>query len=57
VAYTFGKYEIGVYGTNLTNGLKVINIARPTYYGNYVAGNLETVARPLTIGVRIKTKF
>ncbi len=56
-AYTFGRYEIGVYGTNLTNGLKVINIGRPTYYANYVAGDIETIARPLTVGVRVKTKF
>jgi outer membrane receptor protein involved in Fe transport len=56
-SYAFGKYEIGIYGTNLTNGLKVTNIAKPTYYGNYVAGNIDTIARPLTVGVRVKTKF
>ena len=56
-SYSFGKYEVGVYGTNLTNGLKVTNIGKPTYYANYVAGNIDTVARPLTIGVRVKTKF
>ena len=56
-AYTFGRYEVGVYGTNLTNGLKVTNIGRPTYYANYVAGNIDTIARPLTVGVRLKAKF
>jgi outer membrane receptor protein involved in Fe transport len=56
-SYTFGRYELGVYGTNLSNGLKVTNIARPTYYGNYVAGNIDTIARPLTVGVRLKVKF
>jgi len=56
-AYDFGRYEIGVYGTNLTNGLKVTNIGRPSYYQPFVAGNDETVARPLTVGVRLKAKF
>jgi outer membrane receptor protein involved in Fe transport len=57
IAYAFGRYEVGVYGTNLINGVRVTNIARPTYYGNYVAGNLDTIARPLTVGVRLKAKF
>ncbi len=56
-AYAFGRYEIGIYGTNLTNGVKVVNIGRPTYYANYVAGNFDTIARPLTVGVRVKAKF
>jgi outer membrane receptor protein involved in Fe transport len=56
-AYDFGRYEIGVYGTNLTNGLKVTNIGRPSYYQPFVAGNDETIARPLTVGVRLKAKF
>jgi outer membrane receptor protein involved in Fe transport len=58
-AYDFGRYEIGIYGTNLTNGLKVINIGKSsaTYYAPYIAGNLETIARPLTVGVRMKVKF
>ncbi len=56
-AYDFGQYEIGVFGTNLINGVRATNIAKPTYYGNYVAGYYETMARPLTIGVRIKAKF
>ena len=56
-AYDFGRYEVGIYGTNLINGVRVTNIERPTYYGNYVAGNIDTIARPLTIGVRLKAKF
>jgi outer membrane receptor protein involved in Fe transport len=56
-AYDFGRYEVGIYGTNLINGLRITNIAKATYYGNYEAGNLDTVARPLTIGARVKVKF
>ncbi len=56
-AYDFGRYEIGIYGTNLTNGLKVTNIVRPSYYQPFVDGNYDTVARPLTVGVRLKAKF
>jgi iron complex outermembrane receptor protein len=56
-AYDFGRYEVGLYGTNLINGVRVTNIARPTYYANYVAGNYDTIARPLTVGMRLKAKF
>jgi outer membrane receptor protein involved in Fe transport len=56
-AYGFGRYEIGIYGTNLINGLRITNIGRPTYFANYVAGNIDTIARPLTVGVRLKAKF
>jgi outer membrane receptor protein involved in Fe transport len=56
-AYTFGRYEVGVYGTNLINGVRVTNIGRPTYFANYVAGNIDTIARPLTVGLRLKAKF
>jgi outer membrane receptor protein involved in Fe transport len=56
-AYAFGRYEIGIYGTNLINGLRVTNIGRPTYFANYVAGNIDTIARPLTVGMRLKAKF
>jgi outer membrane receptor protein involved in Fe transport len=57
LSYAFGKYEVGVYGTNLSDGLKITNIAKPTYYANYVAGVAETVARPRTVGVRVKASF
>jgi len=56
-AYSFGRYEVGIYGTNLINGVRVTNIARPTYYANYEPGYGETVARPLTVGLRVKAKF
>ena len=56
-SYDFGRYEVGMYATNLINGVRVVNIARPTYYGNYVAGDIDTIARPLTVGLRLKAKF
>jgi outer membrane receptor protein involved in Fe transport len=56
-SYAWDRYEVGIYGTNLINGLRVTNIAKPTYFANYEAGYAETIARPLTIGVRLKTKF
>ena len=57
LSYDFGRYEVGLYGTNLTNGVKVTDITRATYYAPYQAGNGETVARPRTVGVRLKAKF
>ena len=57
VAYDFGRYEVGLFGNNLTDGVKVTDIGRATYYAAYQAGNRETVARPRTIGARLKVKF
>ncbi|QUD89502.1 TonB-dependent receptor [Phenylobacterium montanum] len=57
IAYDFGRYEFGVYGTNLTDGVKITDIVRATYYAPYQAGNLETAARPRSFGVRIKASF
>ena len=52
-----GAYEFGIYGNNLTDGVKVTDIGRATYFKVYQAGNRETLARPRTIGVRVKVKF
>jgi len=57
LAYDFGSYEIGIYGTNLIDGVKVTDIFRATYYTAYQAGDADTVARPRTVGVRMKAKF
>ena len=56
-AYDFGRYEVGIFGNNLIDGVKVTDISRATYYANYQAGSADTVARPRTIGVRVKAKF
>ncbi|MEG3145124.1 TonB-dependent receptor plug domain-containing protein [Sphingomonas sp. RT2P30] len=57
LAYDIGKFEIGVYGNNLFDGVKVTNVGRATYYKIYQAGDRITLARPRTIGIRAKVKF
>ena len=57
ITYEVGRYELGVYGNNLTDGVKVTNIAPATYFAIYQAGAQETVARPRTVGMRLKAKF
>ena len=57
IAYDIGRYEFGVFGNNLTNGVKVTDIGRPTYWAVYQAGNSQTYARPRTVGARLKVKF
>jgi outer membrane receptor protein involved in Fe transport len=56
-AYDIGRYEFGIFGTNLTDGVKVTDIGPATYYQIYQAGADVTYARPRTIGARIKVKF
>ena len=56
-AYDIGIFEFGVYGNNLVNGVKVTNIGRATYYKIYQAGDVNTYARPRTIGARVKIRF
>jgi iron complex outermembrane receptor protein len=56
-AYDLGPYEFGIFGNNLTNGAKVTDIGRASYYKIYQAGDRNTLARPRTIGVRVKMKF
>ncbi len=57
VAYNIGRYELGVFGNNLTNGVKVTDITKATYYAIYQAGDFVTYARPRTIGARVKVTF
>ncbi len=57
VAYDFGRYEIGIFGDNLTNGVKITDVGNATYYAVYQAGAEVTYARPRTVGARIKATF
>ncbi len=57
LTYDIGKFELGLYGNNLANGVGITNIGRATYYALYQPGSRNTVARPRTIGVRAKMKF
>jgi outer membrane receptor protein involved in Fe transport len=56
-AYDFGRYEVGIFGNNLADGVKITDIDRATYYAVYQAGDRDTVARPRTVGLRLKVKF
>jgi outer membrane receptor protein involved in Fe transport len=56
-AYDFGRYELGIFGNNLADGVKITDIGRATYYAVYQAGDRDTVARPRTVGLRLKVKF
>ncbi len=57
IAFDVGRYEFGVYGTNLIDGVKVTDITRATYYAIYQAGDFQASARPRTVGVRAKVTF
>ena len=57
ISYDIGRYEFGVFGQNLTDGVKVTDIGRATYFAVYQAGDRVTYARPRTIGARFKVKF
>jgi outer membrane receptor protein involved in Fe transport len=57
VAYDFGRYEIGIFGDNLTNGVKITDIGNATYFAVYQSGADVTYARPRTVGARIKATF
>ena len=57
IVYQWGRYEGGLYGTNLTNGVKITNIGRATYYQIYQAGDRITLARPRTVGLRFKANY
>jgi outer membrane receptor protein involved in Fe transport len=55
--YDIGRYEIGIFGNNLTDGTKITDVGRATYYTLYQAGDRVTYARPRTVGARIRVKF
>jgi outer membrane receptor protein involved in Fe transport len=55
--YDIGRYEFGIFGNNLTDGVKITDVGRATYYKLYQAGDRVTYARPRTVGARIRVKF
>ncbi len=57
IAYDIGRYEFGVFGTNLADGVKVTDIVTASYYAIYQAGNRVSYARPRTVGARVRVKF
>ena len=57
ITYDIGKFEFGLYGNNLVDGVGITNISRATYYQVYQPGSRINVARPRTIGLRAKVKL
>ena len=56
-SYYWDRYEISLYGNNLTNGTKIVDYDR--YPTSPVAslGDRVYLARPSTIGVRLKASY
>ncbi|MFD2783585.1 TonB-dependent receptor domain-containing protein [Novosphingobium pokkalii] len=57
ISYDIGRIEIGLFGNNLVNGVKYVDVARATYYKVYQPGDRIAWARPRTIGVRARYTF
>ncbi|MET3471113.1 outer membrane receptor protein involved in Fe transport [Novosphingobium sp. 1529] len=57
ISYDIGRLEIGLFGNNLINGVKYVDVARATYYKVYQPGDRISWARPRTIGVRARYAF
>lgn len=58
LTYDIGRYELGIFGNNLADGVKVTNIAKEIgYIGTDQSGDRQTYARPRTVGARVKVKF
>jgi outer membrane receptor protein involved in Fe transport len=57
ITYDWGRYEFGLFGTNLLNEVEVTDVSRATYYKIYQAGDRVSLARPRTIGARVKANF
>jgi iron complex outermembrane recepter protein len=56
ITYKKPRLQIGIFGTNLTNGLKIINNAG-TVPGSLQPGDTVYYARPRTIGLRMAAQF
>ncbi len=53
INYGTGRYEVGLFGSNLTNGNVIINYSNiPTYMIGFQPGRGVVYARPRTIGLR-----
>jgi hypothetical protein len=52
VTYVLNQWEVGLYGTNLTNNLLISTIS-PNTNAPYQPGDVAYIGRPRTVGVRI----
>ncbi|EGD58428.1 TonB-dependent receptor [Novosphingobium nitrogenifigens DSM 19370] len=57
LAWDFGSTEVGIYGNNLVDGVRIVDVQRATYYKVYQPGDRVAWARPRTIGVRLRQSF
>ncbi|MFS2137579.1 TonB-dependent receptor domain-containing protein [Duganella sp. Dugasp56] len=55
LSYKSGKYEFGLFGTNLNNRTKVVDVTRDP--NGLQPGDTIYMARPRTVGVRVKARF
>jgi outer membrane receptor protein involved in Fe transport len=55
LTYRTGAYEVGLFGTNLTNGAKVSDVTPNTIA--IQPGDLVYMVRPRTVGLRVKARF
>ena len=56
ITYKMPRYQVGLFGSNLTNGLKIIN-EQAAVPGSLQPGDTLFYARPRTVGVRIAAQF
>ena len=56
ITYAVDKWEVGLYGQNLSNGTRVVLVS-PNGYPGVQPGDSLTWARPRTIGLRARIAF
>jgi hypothetical protein len=56
ITYKKPRFQVGLFGSNLTNGLTIINNGA-TVPGSLQPGDTLFYARPRTVGVRIAAQF
>lgn len=57
LGYDFGHVQVEAFGSNLTNGTKVVDIRAQTNGSPFQPGDTVYYARPRTYGLRVKAKF
>jgi len=53
--YKTPRYELGLFGTNLTNGTRIVDVTKDD--NGLQPGNAIFMERPRTIGLRLKARF
>jgi len=55
ITYRTGPYELGLFGTNLTNGARISDVTPNTIA--IQPGDIHYMVRPRTVGLRLKARF